>query len=107
MNEKDITSTFNSNTKKMITILGRKGTTDQQLTDLGNKLFGRKYIGTFPQNYKVKSSPANQYFIINTDTSGEKGAHWVSIVKNKNTYYSYDSFARKAKRLLPISLKER
>jgi hypothetical protein len=105
MNEKDVTAKFNNDKKNIIKILGRKSTTDQQLTNLGKKLFGKKYIGTFPQDYNPKSTPVNQYFIINTDTSGKKGTHWVAIVKNKNTYYIYDSFARKAKRLLPIFTK--
>jgi hypothetical protein len=35
------------------------------------------------------------------------GTHWCAVVKNKNTYYIYDSFARTSRRLLPVFSKGR
>jgi hypothetical protein len=107
LTEEEATAKFKSNKRKFIKVLGRKSTTDQQLTTLGKKLFGNKYVGTYAQDYKPTASPVNQYFIINTDLSGKPGTHWVAIVKNEYTYYIYDSFARTAKRLLPVFTKGR
>lgn len=105
LTEKEVNKEFRLRKKQIIKILGRKSTTDQQLTSLGKKLFGKKYVGTFSQDYKPKKTPKCQYFIINTDVLGKPGKHWVAIVKNNNTYYIYDSFARSAKRLIPIFVK--
>lgn len=101
LTEKEVTAVFKAYKRKIIKILGRKSTTDKQLTDMGKKMFGAKYIGTFPQNYRPKASPKHQFFIINTHLSGQPGEHWVAIVKNNNTYYVYDSFARTSKKVIP------
>jgi hypothetical protein len=74
---------------------------------LGKKLFGKRYIGTFSQDYKPQKKPTCQYFIINNQLKGQPGEHWIAIVKNGNTYYIYDSFARHAERLIPIFSKNK
>ena len=103
--EKEVTNKFRTIKRKLIKVLGRKSTTDQQLSHIGQKLFGKKYIGTFSQDYKPKVSPKTQFFIINTDRKGGPGLHWVAVVKNNNTYYIYDSFARHAHKLVPVFTK--
>lgn len=107
LTEKQVTAKFRKYKKEMIKHLGRKSTTDKQLTALGKKLFGKKYIGTFSQDYRVKPQPAKQFFIINTDRKGRPGEHWVAVVKNNNTFYVYDSFARSSHRLIPVFSKNK
>jgi hypothetical protein len=102
LSEKEVTAKFNANKKKIIKIMGVKNTTNLQLDRMGKQLFGTKYQGTFSQSYKPRSTPAHQCFIINTDLKGQPGTHWVAVIKNKNTYYIYDSFARTSRRLLPV-----
>ena len=105
LTEKEVMTKFRSNKRNLIKVLGRKSTTDRQLSDVGRKLFGKKYIGTFSQDYKPNARPNYQFFIINTDTKGGPGEHWVAVVKNNNTYYIYDSFGRKAHKLLHVFTK--
>jgi hypothetical protein len=107
LSEKEVTAKFRTYKRQMIKALGRKATTDKQLTTMGKKLFGKKYIGTFSQNYKVKSSPTTQMFVINTDTSGGPGEHWIAVLKNNNTFYVYDSFARTSKKIIPVFSKNK
>jgi hypothetical protein len=102
LSEKEVEKKFKAYKRKMIKILGRKATTDDQLTQLGKRLFGKRYIGTFSQDYKPQKKPTCQYFIINNQLKGQPGEHWIAVVKNGNTYYIYDSFARHAERLIPV-----
>ena len=41
----------------------------------------------------------NQCFILNTDSSKQKGTHWVGFYKTNGKLYYYDSFARNAQKL--------
>jgi hypothetical protein len=102
LSEKEVKAKFNKYKKNLFKIMGKKSTTNHQLDTIGKQLFGAKYIGTFSQSYKPKKKPDHQYFIINTDLANMPGVHWVAVVKNKNTYYIYDSFGRTSKRLLPV-----
>jgi hypothetical protein len=102
LTEKEVISEFNKNKKTLFKTMGKKSTTNIQLNKMGKQMFGKKYQGTFSQSHKPKSKPVNQYFIINTDTKDGPGVHWCAVVKNKNTYYIYDSFGRTSKRLLPV-----
>jgi hypothetical protein len=102
LTENEVMVIFRKKKKEIIKLLGRKATTDIQLTSLGHDMFGKKYTGTYSQDHKPKKLPKCQYFIINTDRRGGNGTHWVAIVKNNNTFYIYDSFARNAKRLIPV-----
>jgi hypothetical protein len=100
--ERQVEARFRKYKRQMIQLLGKKATTSHQLTTVGRQLFGAKYRGTFSQDYKAKPTPRHQYFIINVDRRHQPGSHWVGVVKNGKTYYIYDSYARTAKRLLPV-----
>lgn len=95
-----IKKTFLSYKKKILKLLGKDALMDIQLTKVGKKLFGHKYLGTFSQD-KV---PMNHlgYCIANVDTTGQAGSHWVSLVFTPHHCYIYDSFGRLSKNLLPI-----
>ena len=93
---------FNAHKRRIIKQLGRKSTTDKQLTDTGKMLLGSSFQGAFPQNYRVRNKPKKQTFILNTHKSGDPGEHWVAVVKNDKTYYVFDSFGRTSHKLLPV-----
>jgi len=104
--DKKVDTLFKAYKKKLIAEIGTKATTDTELTKYGKRLFGTKYIGTYSQNEKIpKSNIKQKFYIINVDTVGEPGTHWVAVVQNGNTYYIYDSYARGAKRLIPLFVK--
>jgi hypothetical protein len=102
MTEKQVMRVFNAHKRRLIKQLGRKSTSDKQLTDTGKLLLGSSFQGAFPQNYRVRKTPKRQTFILNTDTSGGPGEHWVSVIKNNKTFYVYDSFGRSSRKLLPV-----
>ncbi len=97
----------------MYKIVGhKKATTDTQLTRIGRKIFGKDYLGTFPQDVKPnavmsKVTKGDSYFIINLDKKNKPGVHWIGVYYNTNTdkFYIYDSFARKSSKILPHFIK--
>lgn len=101
MTEKQVMARFNAHKRRLLKQLGRKATTDTQLTHTGKLLLGSRFKGAFPQDYKVKAKPKVQYFILNNHKKGQPGEHWVSVVKNGTTYYCFDSFGRSSRKLLP------
>jgi hypothetical protein len=85
-------------------MVGKDTTYLDKLNEVGKTLFGKKFIGVFPSN-RIPRLKNNQYVILNLDKEGEAGSHWVSVVKHKNKSYLYDSFGRKAKKIIPDLLK--
>jgi len=81
-------------------------TTTNELNRIGKELFGKKYLGTFAQDklpiviYKLPSL----FAIINVDTMGQPGSHWVAVagLENSNKIMVFDSFGRSSKKLLPL-----
>jgi len=95
LTEHQVKKIYDENIKKIVRYFGhRKSTTTHHLDDLGHKLFGNIYIGTFPQDDMPVKIPKKCYFIINTGTKKSKGEHWVAVYKNNHIYYIYDSFGR-------------
>lgn len=95
----EIKQYFNSLKAKIIKEWGNKSLYDNEVSDIGKQLLGKKYIGTFPIDL-VPLSSSDKYMIANVDRAGESGSHWVAIHIKGNTIYVYDSFARKSKTLL-------
>ena len=95
---------FNRLANKWIRKLGRRPLWDTELTKLGRELFGEKYTGTFRGNHKPTSRPVKQYFIVNTAVKGS-GEHWVSVYKNGDNMYIYDSYGRHSHKLLPAFIR--
>ena len=83
-----------------------KTTTTSELNSIGKELFGNKYLGTFAQDQlpsKIYEAPS-KYAIINVDTTGLPGTHWVAIagLPNSKKIMVFDSFGRASKTLLPL-----
>ena len=72
---------FNIYKKMLIKFGHNKTTTTSELNSIGKELFGNKYLGTFAQDQlpsKIYEAPS-KYAIINVDTTGLPGTHWVAI----------------------------
>lgn len=81
-------------------------TTTDELNIIGGELFGRKYLGTFAQDAlppEIYKKPS-KYAIINVDTKGMPGSHWVAVagLPNSDKIMVFDSFGRASKILLPL-----
>ena len=90
----------------MYSILGNDVTSDLQLNSVGRKIFKNSWLGVHPVNVKKATlmnriKPGLNYGIINVDHSSLPGSHWLSIIYNGKTWYIYDSYARKLKKLIP------
>ena len=89
---------FQKYKKQIIKKMGRAETTDAQLNQQGAKLFGKRYIGAYPQD-KVPLGRTG-YSIVNNDVSRGPGIHWVGVYLTPKTVYIFDSFARPSASLL-------
>lgn len=80
----------------------RHSTYSSELNSAGNKLFGKKYKGTFCSNEFPKLTDKIPYCIINVDTSDLPGSHWLGVCKyrNKEKYLIFDSFGRDSRVLI-------
>lgn len=89
--------------KRFEKILGNKATSSEELTSLGKKIFGGKYIGTLPRDLINGNTFSNKkkYVIINNQTSDKGGEHWVASAYNDGTIYSYDSYGNNIFELIP------
>ena len=107
LTEKEVLKVFNKHKRKLIKLMGTKSTTDSQLNTVGNALFGRQYIGTYSQdNLKFNKIKNKSMAIINTDTQGKGGTHWVALYFTPKTVYIWDSYGRSSRVLLPIFTKQ-
>jgi hypothetical protein len=67
------------------------------------QLFGSTFNGVFLQDSKFPAKDG--YSVMNNDTSGGKGIHWLAVIKRGKTIYVYDSFGRLTRNILPIFTK--
>lgn len=76
-----------------------KETTDKQLQAHGKRIFKQSFVGVFPRDtFPFDKLRPGDKGIINTDTSGLPGTHWVGIargLRHPDKVYVYDSFGRK------------
>ena len=68
-------------------VLGQGVTHSDELTQLCTYLFPR-YLGTFARDTAPQTKKG--YFIVNLDTSKQRGSHWVAVADG----LFYDSFGR-------------
>ncbi len=89
--------------KQFEKILGNKATSSDELTKVGKRLFGSKYVGTLPRDFITDETFNNKrkYAIINTDTSDKDGEHWVCCAYDKGMMYAYDSYGNHIFELIP------
>jgi len=112
LKEKKAEDKYNLILKQMVKQMGDDTTGTKELEDMGKKLFGSQFIGTFPQDALppaiFKKDKKKRYAIINVDTTGLPGSHWVAIagLPNSKKIMIYDSFGRLTKNLLPIIKKQ-
>lgn len=100
MTDTDIKKSLKEYKKQLISLMGKDALMSTELTKMGKKLFGKKYLGTYAQDKFPMG--LNGYCINNTDLDGEPGTHWVALVFEPKTCYVYDSFGRTTERLLPV-----
>lgn len=86
-----------------------KTTSTMELNLIGKRLLGNKFLGSFSQDKlpkKIYTKPS-YYAILNVDTSGMPGSHWVAIagLANSKKIMVFDSFGRMTKKLLPLVYK--
>lgn len=82
-----------------------------QLDRMGKRLFGYRYLGTFPLDkvplHFIRNATL-QHFVINTHTSNLHGQHWIAVtVHNNNKAYIFDSFGVPPPTLLVNQLQRR
>jgi len=77
MSKSEIKLAFKDYRKRIFDLMGKKSLYTNEITKMGKKLFGDKYLGTFPQD---KAPTGEGYLIINTDTSDKDGTHWIGII---------------------------
>ncbi len=95
---------YNSELKRIIGLIGHDNTTtNTDLDRIGKKLFRRKYVGTFASDRLPTLSEDRNFCIINVDTTGMPGSHWVACCYDakRDDILVYDSFGRDTKKLLP------
>lgn len=95
----EIKNYFEGLKKRIVKEWGNKALYDNEITDIGQQLIGKKYVGTFPID-RVPLSGTDKYMIVNADKSGLPGSHWLGVYLKGDTVFVYDSFARKSKKLL-------
>lgn len=85
--------------------MGNKITDSDQLHKMGRKLFGKKFKGVYPSDKALKLTQKQPYAIVNLDNSDEFGSHWTAVGLNNGDLLFYDSFGRKASKILPSIFK--
>lgn len=87
--------------KSVVMKIGDDTTYDRQLNGYGKAKLGVKFRGVFPSDAIPKLNDLSRYAILNLDRSSEPGSHWVALAKENNHSYFYDSFGRKATKIIP------
>lgn len=88
--------------------MGHEGmTVTSELLAYGKSFFGPEFLGVFAQDKlpeKIYTREQTYKAIINVDTTGMPGTHWVGVtgLKNSSRIMVYDSFGRHTVDLLKI-----
>ena len=85
---------------KLIKTFGYKPLDNFQIDKYCKKLFGRKYYKCLSVDSPIPKKDC--YFVINTDRMSGSGIHWCSGIKKGKNVYLYDSYGRRANRILKI-----
>ncbi len=87
---------YNKVLVKIEKVIGSGSTSDVQLLDLCNKLFGPRFKGiyAFDDTFELKHG---ELAIFNLDTKKQPGSHCCAVVKDRKHYIVYDSFGRDIK----------
>lgn len=98
MSERKAMRLYNKILNKIQRKIGNGITDSEQLNKLGKKMFGKKYLGTFPYDLAPQK---NGYCIVNLDDKTMSGSHWVGVIIKLPNMYIYDSFGRETMSILP------
>ena len=86
-------------------MIGDDSTYQHELDTAGRKLLGVEFKGVYPSDKIPVLTDLKKYAIINLDRSTEPGSHWVAIAHHDKKIYVYDSFGRKAVKIMPALFK--
>ena len=76
-------------------VLGTGVTTNTQLLKLGKQIFGDRFKNVYCADDRI-TLINGQCCIMNTDSSNQRGTHWISLFKHRDHYYVFDSFGSDA-----------
>ena len=95
---KNPTEIYNGLLTEIERIMGKDTETSNfELDNIGQRIFNKKYIGTFSSD-KIPKLKKEEMCIANLDSSKQPGSHWVSLYCNEmGRCYFYDSFGRTIK----------
>ena len=92
---------YNMALKHIENAIGHNGTTwNDRLHRAGKNMFGKKFSGVYPSD-DIKWKKGSIYAIVNLDGKYEPGSHWTLVIKDGNNKLFYDSFGRKASKIMP------
>ena len=80
-------------------------TMGSEINKWGKLFLGSGFVGVFTADM-IPNLKNGQSIIANLDSSDMAGSHWVSIMKEKNNLYFYDSFGRKGKKIMKHATKK-
>ena len=68
-------------------------TSTDELTAMGRRVFGSRYVGTFGCD-QIPPVVDGQSYIVNTQPSTTSGVHWLAVYNDGSRLVGYDSFGR-------------
>ena len=80
--------------------IGNDTTFGDDLKRKGKYIFGYRFKGVFSSDNLPKDIKNRDMYIANLDKSTGKGSHWISVYKQNDKLYVYDSFGRPSKRII-------
>jgi hypothetical protein len=85
----------------VLPLIGNETTYSTDLERAGVKLLGSKFRGVFPSDKIPPLNDLKSYAVLNLDSSNQAGSHWIAVAHDNGKTYVYDSFGRKAVKIIP------
>jgi hypothetical protein len=85
----------------VVPLIGNKTTYSNELEKAGVKMMGMKFKGVYPSDKIPPLNDLKPYAILNLDKSTESGSHWIAAAYHDGKIHIYDSFGRKASKIIP------
>ncbi len=101
----DIDLIYSEILNKVESKLGIHTTTNIELDLFCKKIFGNRFVGTFPSDLIPNFLHNGEMCILNLDKSDKPGSHWVALAKENHELFFYDSFGRDPKSIIKINKK--
>jgi hypothetical protein len=72
------------------------GLTNKYVEDIGKKILGKIFLGTFPCDFNIQTKGRKVFCLIfNLSKHNTKGSHFVAIYTSKNEMIYFDSYGKK------------